>query len=132
MPRESPYKIVLTERRELIKRAKKYTLPYFTVSRARMIILASQGLSNDEIAYRLDTPRKVVSMWRNDSLKNASLDLMSDPVRDAPRFFPPEIIVQVKEMACELPPRSIKYRFLDGVLPIWQGGSKIGICSHDQ
>ncbi|MDD5170496.1 MAG: helix-turn-helix domain-containing protein [Syntrophales bacterium] len=66
MPRESPYVIVLTEeeRVQLTKRANKYTLPYFTVSRARMILLAAQGLSNDEIAKRLDTPRKVVSMWR--------------------------------------------------------------------
>jgi len=28
---------------------------------------------------------------------------MNDPVRDAPRFFPREIIVQVKALACELP-----------------------------
>jgi hypothetical protein len=51
MPRESPYGIVLTEeeRGELSKRANKYTLPYFAVSRARMILLAAQALSNDEI-----------------------------------------------------------------------------------
>lgn len=38
MPRESPYGIVLTEeeRGELTKRAKKYTLPYFSVSRAKL------------------------------------------------------------------------------------------------
>ena len=66
MPRESPYRIVLTEeeRGELSRRANKYTLPYFAVSRAKMILLAAHGLSNDEIANRLDTPRKVVSMWR--------------------------------------------------------------------
>ena len=66
MPRKSPYAIVLTEeeRTELTRRANKYTLPYIMVARAKMILLAAQGLSNDEIAKRLDTPRKVVSIWR--------------------------------------------------------------------
>jgi hypothetical protein len=36
-------------------------------------------------------------------LKNASLDLRNDYVRVAPRFSPPEIVVQVKALACELP-----------------------------
>jgi len=51
MPRRSPYEISLssTEERELRKRAAKYTLPYFQVVRAKMVLLAAQGLSNDEI-----------------------------------------------------------------------------------
>lgn len=48
-------------------------------------------------------PAKLSACGENVSLKNASLDLMNDPVRDAPRFFPPEVIVQVKALACELP-----------------------------
>jgi hypothetical protein len=46
---------------------------------------------------------KLSACGGNVSLKNASLGLMNDPVRDAPRFSPPEIIVQVKALACELP-----------------------------
>jgi hypothetical protein len=46
---------------------------------------------------------KLSAYGENVSLKNAFLGLMNDPVRDAPRFFPPEIIVQVKALACELP-----------------------------
>jgi hypothetical protein len=42
----------------------QYTLPYFQVQRAKMILMAAEGLSNDEIAKRLDTRRDVVSMWR--------------------------------------------------------------------
>jgi hypothetical protein len=45
-------------------RATRYTLPYFQVIRAKMILLAAQGLGNDEIAARLNTRREVVSMWR--------------------------------------------------------------------
>src|SRR5437870_13319148 len=66
MPRRSPYDISLsrTEERELRKRTAKYTVPYFQVVRAKMVLLAAQGLSNDEIAASLGTRREVVSLWR--------------------------------------------------------------------
>lgn len=45
MPRVSPYFIELSqpEERELLRRSMKYTLPYFEVLRAKMILLAGQG-----------------------------------------------------------------------------------------
>jgi len=66
MPRQSPYRIELSaqEATELNRRATRYTLPYFEVVRARMILLATLGLDNDAIAARLDTRREVVSQWR--------------------------------------------------------------------
>jgi transposase len=53
-----------SETQELQRRAAKYTLPYFEVLRAKMILLAAEGWSNDQIAFRLQTRREVVSMWR--------------------------------------------------------------------
>ena len=43
MPRKSLYRIALSpdEEIELLKRSSKYTLPYFTVLRATMILLAA-------------------------------------------------------------------------------------------
>lgn len=66
MPRASPYEIRLTaeERRILEARARKYTLPYRDVFRAAVVLLASQGLRNDQIAQRLNSRREVVSKWR--------------------------------------------------------------------
>ena len=66
MPRISPYLIRLSpaEARELKRRAARYTLPYFTVQRAKMILLAAQGWDNKDIALRIDARREVVSMWR--------------------------------------------------------------------
>jgi len=66
MPRKSPFSIVLTpdEERELCRRAVKYTLPYFQVFRAKIVLLAAEDLPNDLIAARLDTRREVVSQWR--------------------------------------------------------------------
>ncbi len=66
MPRPSPYVVVLTrhEREELTARARKYTSPYRDVIRAKIVLLAAQGRSNEVIAARLDTPRQIVSKWR--------------------------------------------------------------------
>ena len=66
LPRTSPYVISLTsaERRELEARARRYTSPYRDVIRAKIVLLASTGLGNDEIGARLDTPRQIVSKWR--------------------------------------------------------------------
>jgi len=62
MPRSSPYHIDLSddERRALESLARRSTSPYRDVVRARIVLLAAQGLRNDEIAARLDTPRQVV------------------------------------------------------------------------
>jgi len=66
MPRKSPYVIDLAmeERAELEARSKDYTSPHRNVVRAKIVLLASQGLGNDRIAARLDTPRQIVSKWR--------------------------------------------------------------------
>jgi len=66
MPRKSPFVITLTkeERTELLGRSRRYTSSYREVIRAKIVLLAAQGLDNDVIAGRLDTPRQVVSKWR--------------------------------------------------------------------
>jgi hypothetical protein len=66
MPRKSPYDMNLSsdERQSLELMARRYTSPYCDVIRARIILLADEGLSNDVIASRLDTPRQIVSKWR--------------------------------------------------------------------
>jgi hypothetical protein len=66
MPRKSPYPVCLTahERAELERRARAYTSPYFFVIRAKLVLLAAAGLSNLEIALRLDLGPDVVSQWR--------------------------------------------------------------------
>lgn len=93
MPRSSPFVIRLSahEALELNRRAAKYTLPYFEVQRAKMILLAAQGMSNDEIAMRLDTRREVVSLWRKRFYKErlAGLEERARPGR--PRAFSPRV-----------------------------------------
>ena len=91
MPRKSPFHIALSvaERAELARRAVRYTLPYFEVIRAKMILMAAGDMDNDEIAARLDTRREVVSQWRKRFFKErlAGLEERARPGR--PRVFPP-------------------------------------------
>jgi transposase len=66
MPRKSPFNVNLSseERQTLESMARKYTSSYCDVIRAKIILLADEGFSNDVIASRLDTPRQIVSKWR--------------------------------------------------------------------
>jgi len=91
MPRKSPYPIVLTsnERKTLEEKARKYTLPYFEVLRAKMILLAANGLENEQIAKQLNTRQEVVSLWRKRFFENR-LDGLQDIARSGrPRVFSP-------------------------------------------
>jgi hypothetical protein len=91
MPRESPYRIVLTENeeRELQRRAAKYTLPYFEVLRAKMILMAAQDMANDDIARSLATRREVVSQWRKRFFEKRLPGLEEHPRPGRPRAFSP-------------------------------------------
>jgi DNA-directed RNA polymerase specialized sigma24 family protein len=66
VPRQSPYTIELTttERRELRRRAARYTAPYREVVRARIVLMAAEGQQNKEIAERLSLPVQIVTKWR--------------------------------------------------------------------
>ena len=91
MPRSSPYGITLSpaEEAELRRRAAKYTLPYFQVQRARMILSAADGVTNDEIAERLDTRREVVSLWRKRFFADRLAGLEEHARPGRPRIFSP-------------------------------------------
>ena len=91
MPRSSPYIINLSryERKILESRAGKYTLPYFEVLRAKMILLAADGWANDHIAAALSVGRDVVSLWRKRFFDQRLPGLEERPRTGRPRVFPP-------------------------------------------
>jgi transposase len=92
MPRKSPYDIDLSseEQTELEARAKKYTSPYRDVIRAKIVLLAAQGLSNDVIAARLDTPRQIVSKWRKRFFEERLPGLEEESRGGRPARFSPQ------------------------------------------
>ena len=85
--------------------ARKYTSPYCDVIRAKIILLANDGLSNDVIAARLDTPRQIVSKWRKRFASARLPGLEAQPRGGRKARFSPSLVVQVKALACELPHR---------------------------
>jgi hypothetical protein len=91
MPRRSPYGIELTEdeRAELESLARSYTLPYWQVTRAQMVLMAADGMRNDEIAARLRCGREVVSQWRKRFFEQRLAGLEDLPRRGRPPAFPP-------------------------------------------
>lgn len=91
MPRKSPYTIILTQREQnvLESEARKYTSQYKDVIRAKIVLMASQGLDNDEIADRLDTPRQIVSKWRKRFYEEGLHGLQDLPRGGRPGSFPP-------------------------------------------
>lgn len=91
MPRTSPFAIRLSrkEREILEARARKYTLPYFEVLRAKMILLAAEGRANDEIATTLSVGRDVVSLWRKRFFHERLAGLEERPRPGRPPVFPP-------------------------------------------
>jgi transposase len=91
MSRRSPYRIVLTleERSELERRARRQTATKREVFRAQIVVLAADGLRNDEIAERLGTVRTTVSRWRKRFFEDRSAGLADRPRSGRPRTVSP-------------------------------------------
>lgn len=92
MPRRSPYDILLSEgeRAALERVARSYTSPYCDVVRARVALYSADGLTNDEIATRLDMPRQIVSKWRKRFFEERLAGLEERPRRGRPARFSPQ------------------------------------------
>ena len=84
----------------------RYTSSYSDVVRARIVLYAADGVGNDEIAARLDTPRQVVSKWRKRFYDQRLAGLTDLPRAGRPPSFPPDVVVAIKALACELPAKT--------------------------
>jgi transposase-like protein len=91
MPRKSPYSIHLAgaERSELESQSRRYTSPYFAVLRAKIILMAAEGIANDEIGARLSVPRQIVSKWRKRFFEQRTAGLQDEERSGRPPAFPP-------------------------------------------
>jgi Winged helix-turn helix len=88
--KQSP-RIELDERAraELGHRAASLTLPYRTVVRAKIILLAAEGLQNAEIAERVDLSADRVGQWRRRFRAEGLGGLEDRPRSGRPSRFPP-------------------------------------------
>ena len=73
------------------------------VVRARIVLAAADGEENARIAERLGVALNTVIKWRKRFFEEG-MDGLADRKRSGrPRTFPPLVVAEVKELACELP-----------------------------
>jgi transposase len=105
MSRRSPYVIELSaeDRAVLEERARAYTASFAAVVRAKIVLLAADGVPNIRIAQRLDVHVDTVSHWRRRFFESGLAGLEDRERRGRPRSFSPRAVAEVKAMACEPP-----------------------------
>lgn len=91
MARPSLYPIELSEdeEQELRHRAARYTLPYREVQRAKIVLMAAEGLENGEIARRLEVRVDTVRKWRKRFFEQRLAGLDEAPGRGRKPAFSP-------------------------------------------
>jgi transposase len=57
--------------------------------RAKIVLMAAEGLDNDDIAQRLDTRREIVSKWRKRFFEQGLVGLDERPRGGRPPVFSP-------------------------------------------
>ena len=90
MPRNSPFPIMLSpaEELELMRIARQYTSPYYYVIRAKLILMAAQGLDNKSIGEKLGLARQIVSKWRKRFFEHRLEGLEDRSRTERPSGFP--------------------------------------------
>jgi transposase len=117
MPGPKPPSVDLTdeERRELERLVRRHTTGQQVAERARIVLLAADGLNNSEIARRLGLEPETVRLWRRRWLSSrgvAVTDLsVAARLADAPRSgtparITPEQVARIVALACEAPSES--------------------------
>ena len=124
MPGPKPTPILLPPQQQTLlhRITQRHTAPQRLVRRARIILAASQGLNNAQIARKLDLGLKAVKRWRArwiealPKLEAAQADqvrlgqCIEETLADAPRsgappVFSAEQVAQIIALACQQPER---------------------------
>ena len=105
MSRRSPFQIRLSseERSVLEERASSRTTSHAVVVRARIVLLAAEGLQNVQIADRVGVCVDVASKWRQRFFREGLPGLRDRPRSGRPRHFGAEVVAGIKALACEPP-----------------------------
>lgn len=111
MPRLAPTPLHLseTERTQLQQVVKRYSTPQRIALRAKIILLADEGLNHRDIGRELNLSRDMARLWRNRWLDLSTKDIpvlerLADAHRSgSPAAFSLEQILQLFAIACESP-----------------------------
>lgn len=105
MSRSSPFLVVLSgeERAVLEERAGSRSASHASVVRARIVLMAADGLQNVVIAPRVGVCVDVASKWRKRFASQRLAGLVDRPRPGRPRRFGSEVVAGIKALACEPP-----------------------------
>lgn len=105
MSRRSPFVVRLSseDRAVLEGRASSRCGSHASVVRARIVLLAADGLQNVDIAARVGVCVDVASRWRKRFCQEGIAGLVDRPRSGRPRRFGFEVVAGIKALACEPP-----------------------------
>jgi transposase len=107
--RKPKFTIILndTEREELQIITRKQTEKFSTVSRAKIILMADDGMKHQDIARKLDVNNNVITdwtaRWHEQADKPIHERLQDLPRSGAPDKFTPEQLCKIIALSCEKP-----------------------------
>lgn len=96
--------IVLSEKEQtLLEENTKPSVQYRFVQRARVVLLAADGVSNEDIAKRVGLSFVSVSKWRNRYAKHGIVGLKDESGRGRKRRLTHNQMLKIAEVACTKP-----------------------------
>jgi putative transposase len=104
----APLELTAEQRQELTALTRAHSTPQKLAERARIVLLAADGVSVTETARNLEIWRKTASFWRKcwreaDAAKGVAERLSDAPRCGGPGKFTPEQICAIVALACEAP-----------------------------
>ena len=104
MPRRAPAVVLSTEdRAELDRRVHARTSRQQDALRARIVLLAAEGLDTTAIAGTLGIARGTARSWRARFVADGLAGLVDRPHCPPPRAYSPDIQARIVVLACQAP-----------------------------
>jgi transposase len=103
MPKGAIQITLTKEEKNLLVENTKPNMQYRFVQRAKIILLAEQGYSNEDISIRVGLSFVSVSIWRNRYAKYGIVGLKDKAGRGRPKKLTHNQILKVVEVACKKP-----------------------------
>lgn len=104
MPRRAPTVMLTAEdRTELDRRVQARTGSQQDALRARIVVLAADGLDTTTIAATLGIARGTARSWRARFVAGGLAGLVDRPHCPPPRLYSPDIQAQIVVLACQAP-----------------------------
>jgi len=100
----APVVLTLEEKKTLESLANSRTAPYRKVQRARLVLLAAEGMTNTAIAQEVELRRSIVVKWRQRFLAERLAGLEDRPRPGKPRQYSDADRLKVIEIACTQKP----------------------------